>query len=80
MEAADGLLDDPPPGAHCLLAPVHLHHFVFFVDELALVELLLNPALIGTAVLIRAGVRVDANFFPCVAQALIFQRLPLLAL
>ena len=79
MEEDDGLLDDPPAGAHRLLASIHLHHFVIFVDELALVELLLNPAPICTAVLIRAGVRVDANFFPCVAQALIFQRLPLLA-
>jgi hypothetical protein len=43
MEGVHRRLNDGPSRRYCLLAPLYCHFVVVFVDELALIELGLDP-------------------------------------
>ena len=65
-------LDDPPMGAHCLLAAFHYRLVEVWIDEFALVERHLDPLPVRVVVLIGASDAVHRHRLPSFSEALLF--------
>jgi hypothetical protein len=72
MPLAARRLNDPPMGAHCLVAAYHHRLVEVWIDEFALVERHLDALPVRLEVLIRAGDAVHGNGLPSFGEALLF--------